>query len=523
MTERAEYAVLRFVDKNGYCHMVSDYVKGSSIAGHIKEHPQMEKQDFFHLLSQITAVALQYSKWQDGDCYGYMNPYAFILAGEELTLLDTKDEENEQAIAFMQRKNVRSLFMRPQRVLSLKMNFEDDMYGLGKTLQFLAAKSEVTPKMGRKEEKILKRIISKCLDEKKKSIKDLKEVNRELRQLEEAGNKRSTGRTVKRAISAVIAGTAILGGIIFLRGDAGQTAYAGTKNADTARVHEADMKNESGESGDTDVSQTVNPEYIEAKMELGLLYFTELEDREQAVACMEELENVSELAKTYLKIFAFLHQERTETYIGRELEQTLESGQEQLKVYQTAAENWEEKQILYEMPFLRAYGILDTGTAAEQSIELCSGLLENNEWKLGQQENDRESEIRICLAGAYEKIGDEERALEEYETVKGLQGDKNTQEQIFVKLAELYDKTGQTEKAWETLEEGTQKVADSEVLWLRYLNKCCADSGIERVACADYVKQALEAIPELTENEEFKKLQKEYEITVEGESICVGK
>lgn len=523
MTERTEYAVLRFVDKNGYCHMVSDYVKGSSIAGYIKEHPRMERQHFFHLLSQITTVALQYSKWQDEDSYGYMNPYAFILAGEELTMLDTKDEENEEVIAFMQKKNIRSLFMRPHRVLTLKMNFDDDMYGLGKTLQFLAAKCELIPKMSRREEKILKRVISKCLDEKKKSVKDLKEVNRELRQLEGTENKKNTGRGVKRVIIVVSAGAVILVSAAFLRGDADNTAYAGRKKADMVRAHEVNVKDEAENSDEAAALKEVSQEYIDAELELGLLYFTELGDRQKAVSCMEEVENSSGLAQIYLKIFSFLQQEKNETYIGRELEQTLESGQEQLKEYQTGTKDWEEKQVLYEMPFLRAYGLLDTGTAAEKSIELCSGLLENEKWRLVQQGDGRESEIRICLAGAYEKVGDEERALEEYETVKGLEHDKKVQEQIFVKLADLYDKTKQPEKVWETLKEGTQKVADSEVLWLHYLRQCCADTGIERAACADYIKQALEAIPQLTENEEFKKLQKEYEITVEGENICVGK
>ena len=108
-------------------------------------HPKTDKTIFFGWLAKIGALAVQFYKWKDGECFGYFNPYAIVLTEEGPVFLDTKDEENEELIGFMQKKSVRSFFMRPERVLSLKMTFDDDMYSLGKTIQFLAAKCVTVP------------------------------------------------------------------------------------------------------------------------------------------------------------------------------------------------------------------------------------------------------------------------------------------------------------------------------------------------------------------------------------------
>lgn len=526
MTERTEYAVLRFVDKNGYCHMINDYVQGSSLAQYVKKHPQTDKEIFWDWLEKISALAVQYYKWSDAQCYGYFNPFAVILTDEGgIAFLDTKDEENEELVGCMQRKSVRALFMKPERVLSLKITFDDDMYSLGKTIQFLAAKCRIVPGLTRREEKTLKRIIAQCMDKREKGLKELKEIHRELKSLQETGEKRpDKKRTMKMVLgtAAVLTAIAAIIAVGLRGGNQAGTARAESRENETQVAEDSAKTASGGQTIQEKATVQEMDKQTQTQLEMGLLYLTELEDEERSRACLEEISEESSLAEIYLKIIHFLAREKSGTYVGRELEQILKAGAEALEQIKEEAW-WGQKQELYQMPFLHAYGLLNTESAAESTIEICAELLENDVWKEREQGRKRELEVRTYLAAAFETADEKERAIEEYETVKELEEETSALEQIYMKLEGLYVKTEQKEKMWEVLKEGTEKIPGSEQIWIRYLKHCCGDSSIEREACAEYVKNALTASPNISENEEFIKLQKEYEITVEGDSICVGK
>lgn len=47
MEERRDYAVLRFVDQNGWSYMVNDYAKGCSLMEYIKQGTRVEKETVF--------------------------------------------------------------------------------------------------------------------------------------------------------------------------------------------------------------------------------------------------------------------------------------------------------------------------------------------------------------------------------------------------------------------------------------------------------------------------------------------
>ena len=47
MEERRDYAVLRFVDQNGWSYMVNDYAKGCSLMEYIKQGIRVEKETVF--------------------------------------------------------------------------------------------------------------------------------------------------------------------------------------------------------------------------------------------------------------------------------------------------------------------------------------------------------------------------------------------------------------------------------------------------------------------------------------------
>ena len=54
MEERRDYAVLRFVDQNGWSYMVNDYAKGCSLMEYIKQGIRVEKETVFDLIRQLS-------------------------------------------------------------------------------------------------------------------------------------------------------------------------------------------------------------------------------------------------------------------------------------------------------------------------------------------------------------------------------------------------------------------------------------------------------------------------------------
>ena len=54
MEERRDYAVLRFVDQNGWSYMVNDYAKGCSLMEYIKQGIRVEKETLFDWIRQLS-------------------------------------------------------------------------------------------------------------------------------------------------------------------------------------------------------------------------------------------------------------------------------------------------------------------------------------------------------------------------------------------------------------------------------------------------------------------------------------
>ena len=114
MEERRDYAVLRFVDQNGWSYMVNDYAKGCSLMEYIKQGIRVEKETVFDWIRQLSKQLEQYYRCGNEDAaYGYVNPYAVIITGDGmLCLLDINEPENEELLKQMKKKKLRMLFVR---------------------------------------------------------------------------------------------------------------------------------------------------------------------------------------------------------------------------------------------------------------------------------------------------------------------------------------------------------------------------------------------------------------------------
>ena len=108
MEERRDYAVLRFVDQNGWSYMVNDYAKGCSLMEYIKQGIRVEKETVFDWIRQLSKQLEQYYRCGNEDAaYGYVNPYAVIITEDGmLCLLDINEPENEELLKQMKKKKL---------------------------------------------------------------------------------------------------------------------------------------------------------------------------------------------------------------------------------------------------------------------------------------------------------------------------------------------------------------------------------------------------------------------------------
>ena len=65
MEERRDYAVLRFVDQNGWSYMVNDYAKGCSLMEYIKQGIRVEKETVFDWIRPVSYTHLDVYKRQE--------------------------------------------------------------------------------------------------------------------------------------------------------------------------------------------------------------------------------------------------------------------------------------------------------------------------------------------------------------------------------------------------------------------------------------------------------------------------
>ena len=127
------------------------------------------------------------------------------------------------------------------------------------------------------------------------------------------------------------------------------------------------------------------------------------------------------------------------------------------------------------------------------------------------------------LAGAFEAAGKPEKAAEQYEYILELEEEEGIREQIYSSLISLCGESGDMEAAWEYCQRGLEELTDSVLLRVQYIRMQCASPETDRQVCAQTIQKFLREVPKIADEPEFKKLQEEYEIKVEGEEVWVGK
>ena len=147
------YEVLKFVEYGGYCRRSMDCVHGMLLIDRMKNEAVVDKAVLFGWFRKMAVCAEQYERCGEGQNYKYLNPYGIVLSDEgEVLFLDTESRENAEVMKQMQKRAVRSHFIRPVYEMDTCGSREPDLFGYGNTLRFMLAYMKVVPALTKREE-----------------------------------------------------------------------------------------------------------------------------------------------------------------------------------------------------------------------------------------------------------------------------------------------------------------------------------------------------------------------------------
>lgn len=179
MTEM--YEVFRFIDQGTRCRQSLDCVEGTLLAYYLRDNPEVEKAVLFEWFRQIGKSLEQFRRCRGGKGYRYLNPYSIIVTEEErICLLDLDSPENESVLKMMQHRAVRNHFLKQVPAQTTGGFGPVDLFGYGKTMQFMLAYTTLSPGLTRMEEIKLSRIIDRCIGNRKKGYDDVRKILKDL-------------------------------------------------------------------------------------------------------------------------------------------------------------------------------------------------------------------------------------------------------------------------------------------------------------------------------------------------------
>ena len=169
MTEKGEYDVLRLIEHNQVCYISSGCIRGTPLMGWLKYHRVMKKQEFVRMVRLLVRQLDKIHRCRKQKFYQYVNPYS-VVVGEDgnLYFLDLGVPSNEETLQKMQRRTVREHFLPPEAPYYQRASAGLDIYGFGRTLQYLLSEAELEPRLTGGEERKFRKVISRCLERQSK-------------------------------------------------------------------------------------------------------------------------------------------------------------------------------------------------------------------------------------------------------------------------------------------------------------------------------------------------------------------
>ena len=504
MRQEESYDVLRLIEHGQICYISSDNVQGKTLARHLKYHPVMKKEEIFSLLKDIVGQLELIHRCRGNPCYQYVNPYSIIVADDgRIYFLDMQAESNREQIVFMQRRDIREYFLPPEEKYYQHASIELDIYGLGKTIQYILASTESEPYLSRREEHRLQRLISKAMGTQSSHYQNVSEIQKQIpRYKERRKNKSCENRSrIRGKVCVILLLTIVAGGAFFVQ----QRELKGTK-----------LKKESEIKAVKEVKtvkrQNAN-EREEEYLELTMAYFLNVGDTEKSVKCLERIEDKQLVENMKILIRAYEEQEPP-----KHKEKYKKSLEYLEKILEKRSKISDEKKKQEIQCLVRGYSLLDDEKSNEKVLSLVKEGVQTE-----YLNDSTKKELLQYQASTLEKQEKYEEAAKIYTELLETEMQDGNREQLYKKVIQLYESLGRKDIAADTCVQGMKEFEESEELRLMHIRLMCAEPAVSREECAQKIKEYIGKDARILESEEFKKLQREYEIKVEGENIWVGR
>ncbi len=500
---------MRLIEHGQSCYISSEYVKGCTLAVGLRYHPNLSKERLLEWIQDITRQLGLIHRCRGNPCYRYVNPYSIIVTQEgQLHFLDMDAKSNEEQLRFMQRRVIREHFLPRQQAYYQKACVRLDIYGLGRTIQYILSEADPEPPLKRREEARFHKIISRCLkDTSKHSYQDISDIRRQI----PSYRKRKESHPKARKILAV-AGTAILSAAVVTTVLWGgykpeESHEPATEMAEKKSINKSAV-NEGTVNKDTDDQEAADEE---AYLELAMAYFLELKDYKKSLEYLALISDDYAPAKHMEAIVKALDGgggAGEAAGVRRDLKKHL------LELEKEAPKDQKDR---CDLCLIKGYSLLESKDGAGNILRL------GEEWLGREGLDDREvKEVKEYMASAYEQTDAFEEAAHVWEEILELESEEKKREEVYKKMAVLYEACGQKEMALNTCIKGVGELEDSKDLGILHIRLLCKDTAISRELCVQTIREYIGRMPEILEKEEFQKLQKEYEIRVEGEEVWIG-
>lgn len=496
MSVKEGYDVLRLIEHNQVCYVSSEYVKGKPLPGWIKYHPCIEKEELFRMICDIAGQLSQIHKCRGNPCYRYVNPYSIIVSEEgQAVFLDVNADSNNGQLRIMQRRIVREHFLPPTEPYYQKASVELDIYGFGRTLQYLLSEIELEPELCRSEEIKFQKIISRCLNRhSKKVFKNVSEIQRMIPRYKQTKKKMEK----ENRIAAKAVWIAAIASVAF--------AVAGGSIAVVESINSSENQQgqkEKQQAEEEKASDSIQEERL--NMELGIVYFLKLKNYEKSKDYFKSVKD-NALAENMAAI--------AEGIGGKSVQE--EKFMQALLDAETELERRKEEEIGekedYYRCILRGYTVFDSRSCFQNILRLGKICLREGD-------NEGAPEILGCMAYAHEGLGELKEAESLYEEQLRHEEDEAVKEECYKKAAGLLVQLEERGRAQELLRTGIQEIENCAQLRVMYIAVQLGDSNVEREICIQNIKEQLSQMPELKGLEEFKKLTAQYGINMEGDRI----
>lgn len=489
MASKEEYDVLRLIEHGQTCYISSECVEGWILAGWLKGQPGIPKGRLFALIRDLAGQLGMIHKCRKKPCYQYVNPYSIVVTEEgRLYFLDLEAGSNEKQLKFMQKRAVRECFLPAEEAYYQKASTGLDIYGAGKTIQYILSVTVPQPPLNRREERRFQNIISKCLKyQSKLAYQSAAEIRRNIPQY----RKKIRHSRIRRKKAFMIGGAAL-----FLA--------AAWKLQDLIQIgrHQA-VTQASQEDWNTRKPPAWETQGI---MELAMAYILDVEDYEKSIWYLEKIRDDYTPAEDLQEVVeALLGRRKEPGELGKHLKALEEAAPEE------GCERW------YRC-LIRGYGLLNTRQSAESILRLGKVCLDELD-----EESEEAKEVREYMASACERVEESEEAASIYEELLEQTEDNGKREEIYRKIIVLYENCGQNDRALDACIRGVEEQTDSEGLKIMHIRLLCQDGAVDRGLCVQTIQGYISQSREILEMEEFQKLQREYEIQVEGDQVWVGR